>query len=94
MARGAKSHIQLEWFTVTYKTVITTAAVILESIPATLGMPIPSPGYLAGVERLCRERGAAPVPPGKRVAHGTRRIPRSGQTRRRAAPGLETARQA
>jgi acetylornithine/succinyldiaminopimelate/putrescine aminotransferase len=35
-----------------------TAAVILETIPATLGMPIPSPGYLAGVERLCRERGA------------------------------------
>jgi len=36
----------------------TTAAVILESIPATLGMPMPSPGYLAGVQRLCRERGA------------------------------------
>jgi acetylornithine/succinyldiaminopimelate/putrescine aminotransferase len=35
-----------------------TAAVILEPIPATLGMPIPSPGYLAGVQRLCRERGA------------------------------------
>lgn len=35
----------------------TTAAVILESIPATLGMPIPSPGYLTGVQRLCRERG-------------------------------------
>jgi acetylornithine/succinyldiaminopimelate/putrescine aminotransferase len=35
-----------------------TAAVILETIPATLGMPMPSPGYLAGVERLCRERGA------------------------------------
>jgi acetylornithine/succinyldiaminopimelate/putrescine aminotransferase len=36
----------------------TTAAVILESIPATLGMPLPSPGYLAGVQRLCRDRGA------------------------------------
>jgi acetylornithine/succinyldiaminopimelate/putrescine aminotransferase len=36
----------------------TTAAVILEAIPATLGMPIPAPGYLEGVERLCRERGA------------------------------------
>jgi putrescine aminotransferase len=36
----------------------TTAAVILESIPATLGMPIPGPGYLAGAQRLCRERGA------------------------------------
>ena len=32
----------------------TTAAVILEPIPATLGMPIPEPGYLAGV--------AAPLP--------------------------------
>jgi acetylornithine/succinyldiaminopimelate/putrescine aminotransferase len=35
-----------------------TAAVILEPIPATLGMPLPSPGYLAGVQRVCRERGA------------------------------------
>jgi putrescine aminotransferase len=35
-----------------------TAAVILEPIPATLGLPLPEPGYLAGVERLCRERGA------------------------------------
>jgi acetylornithine/succinyldiaminopimelate/putrescine aminotransferase len=34
------------------------AAVILEPIPATLGMPIPSAGYLAAVQRLCRERGA------------------------------------
>jgi acetylornithine/succinyldiaminopimelate/putrescine aminotransferase len=36
----------------------TVAAVILEPIPATLGMPIPSEGYLEGVQRLCRERGA------------------------------------
>ena len=36
----------------------TTAAVILEPVPATLGMPIASDGYLAGVERLCHERGA------------------------------------
>jgi acetylornithine/succinyldiaminopimelate/putrescine aminotransferase len=36
----------------------TTAAVLLESIPATLGIAIPPPGYLLGVERLCRERGA------------------------------------
>ena len=36
----------------------TTAAVILESIPATLGMPIPAPGYLRGVQQLCRDRGA------------------------------------
>jgi len=35
-----------------------TAAVILEPIPATLGMPIPAPGYLAGAAALCRERGA------------------------------------
>lgn len=35
-----------------------TAAVLLEPIPATLGMPIPSDGYLAGVRELCRERGA------------------------------------
>ncbi len=36
----------------------TTAAVILEPIPATLGMPLPPPGYLAGVQALCRDRGA------------------------------------
>ncbi|MCU0267155.1 MAG: aminotransferase class III-fold pyridoxal phosphate-dependent enzyme [Acidimicrobiales bacterium] len=36
----------------------TTAAVILEAIPATLGFPLPSPGYLAGVQQLCRQRGA------------------------------------
>lgn len=35
-----------------------TAAVILEAIPATLGMPIPSEGYFAEVRRLCTERGA------------------------------------
>jgi len=35
-----------------------TAAVILETVPATLGMPMPSDGYLAGIQRLCRERGA------------------------------------
>jgi len=35
-----------------------TAAVVLETVPATLGMPIPSEGYLAGVQALCRERGA------------------------------------
>ncbi len=35
-----------------------TAAVILETIPATLGMPTAAPGYLAAVERLCRDRGA------------------------------------
>jgi acetylornithine/succinyldiaminopimelate/putrescine aminotransferase len=35
-----------------------TAAVLLEPIPATLGMPMPAHGYLQGVERLCRERGA------------------------------------
>jgi acetylornithine/succinyldiaminopimelate/putrescine aminotransferase len=35
-----------------------TAAVILESIPATLGFPLPSPGYLRAVGELCRARGA------------------------------------
>ena len=35
-----------------------TAVVILEPIPATLGMPIPADGYLAGVARICRDRGA------------------------------------
>ena len=35
-----------------------TAAVILEPVPATLGMPIPSEGYLGAASRLCHERGA------------------------------------
>ena len=35
-----------------------TAAVILEPIPATLGMPLPPPGYLREVEALCRDLGA------------------------------------
>ncbi|HFE44265.1 MAG TPA: aspartate aminotransferase family protein [Nannocystis exedens] len=35
-----------------------TAAVILEPIPATLGMPLPPEGYLEGVAALCRARGA------------------------------------
>ena len=35
----------------------TTAAVILELIPATLGMPLPEPGYLAAVQQVCRDRG-------------------------------------
>jgi acetylornithine/succinyldiaminopimelate/putrescine aminotransferase len=35
-----------------------TAAVILETIPATGGYLVPSPGYLAAVRRLCDERGA------------------------------------
>jgi len=34
------------------------AAVILETIPATYGFPVPSDGYLPGVARLCREYGA------------------------------------
>lgn len=34
------------------------AAVVLEPVPATLGMPICADDYLPGVERLCRERGA------------------------------------
>jgi acetylornithine/succinyldiaminopimelate/putrescine aminotransferase len=35
-----------------------TAAVILEPIPATLGMPLPEPGYLTGVQDVCHARGA------------------------------------
>ncbi len=35
-----------------------TACVILEPIPATLGMPLPEPGYLEGVQHLCKEAGA------------------------------------
>lgn len=34
-----------------------TAAVIFETIPATLGMPLPAPGYLKAVAELCRARG-------------------------------------
>lgn len=34
------------------------AAVLVEPIPATLGMPLPRSGYLEGVAALCRERGA------------------------------------
>lgn len=36
----------------------TVAAVLVEPVPATLGMPIPGPGYLPGVAELCRARGA------------------------------------
>ena len=35
-----------------------TAAVVLEAIPATLGFPPPAPGYLRGVEAICRAAGA------------------------------------
>ncbi len=35
-----------------------TAAVILETVPATYGMPIPSPEYLPGVRELCDKHGA------------------------------------
>lgn len=35
-----------------------TAAVIVEPVPATLGMPMASEGYLAHVERVCHDRGA------------------------------------
>ena len=38
-----------------------TAAVILEPIPATLGMPLPPPGYLREVSALCRDAGAVLV---------------------------------
>lgn len=35
-----------------------TAAVILETIPATYGMPIPPPGYLPAVRQICDQHGA------------------------------------
>jgi acetylornithine/succinyldiaminopimelate/putrescine aminotransferase len=35
-----------------------TAAVLIESIPATLGFPLPKEGYLAALGRRCREVGA------------------------------------
>ena len=34
------------------------AAVIMETIPATYGFPLPAPGYLAEVKRLCERHGA------------------------------------
>ena len=34
------------------------AAVLLEPIPATLGMPVPQDGYLQGVQDICLQRGA------------------------------------
>ncbi len=34
------------------------AAVIMETIPATYGFPLPAPGYLAAVKRLCERYGA------------------------------------
>jgi putrescine aminotransferase len=35
-----------------------TAIVLLEAVPATLGMPLPQEGYLAAVQERCRARGA------------------------------------
>jgi acetylornithine/succinyldiaminopimelate/putrescine aminotransferase len=35
-----------------------TAAVLLETVPATLGMPLPADGYLAKIKKLCQEQGA------------------------------------
>ncbi|MCC6640067.1 MAG: aspartate aminotransferase family protein [Deltaproteobacteria bacterium] len=34
------------------------AAVMIETIPATLGFPMPPPGYLSGVKTLCEDHGA------------------------------------
>jgi acetylornithine/succinyldiaminopimelate/putrescine aminotransferase len=34
------------------------AAVVLETVPATMGFPVPPPGYLAGVRRLCDRYGS------------------------------------
>jgi putrescine aminotransferase len=38
-----------------------TAAVIFETIPATLGMALPPEGYYAGLRRLCDERGVVMI---------------------------------
>ena len=35
-----------------------TALVLIEPVPATLAMPVASPGYFEGVAELCRARGA------------------------------------
>ncbi|MEW6077726.1 MAG: aminotransferase class III-fold pyridoxal phosphate-dependent enzyme [Thermodesulfobacteriota bacterium] len=37
---------------------VETAAVILETVPATLGIPVPSTDYFSAVGRICHERGA------------------------------------
>jgi acetylornithine/succinyldiaminopimelate/putrescine aminotransferase len=37
------------------------AAVVLETIPATSGFPMPEPGYLRGVKALCERHGAVYV---------------------------------
>jgi len=37
------------------------AAVVLETIPATCGFPMPADGYLPGVQALCRRHGAVYV---------------------------------
>jgi acetylornithine/succinyldiaminopimelate/putrescine aminotransferase len=36
----------------------TTAAVILETIPATMGIVVPDKGYFKAVAKICRDRGA------------------------------------
>jgi len=36
----------------------TVAAVIVETVPATLGMPIPAPRYLAGIKAACERNGS------------------------------------
>lgn len=35
-----------------------TSAVLLEPVPATLGMPVPADDYLPAVQAICRDRGA------------------------------------
>jgi acetylornithine/succinyldiaminopimelate/putrescine aminotransferase len=37
------------------------AAVVVETLPATVGFPVPSPGYLPGLAELCRRHGTALV---------------------------------
>jgi acetylornithine/succinyldiaminopimelate/putrescine aminotransferase len=48
------------------------AAVIMETIPATYGFPLPAPGYLEGVMKLCERYGALYI--ADLLGHGLRRI--------------------
>src|SRR5262249_60325806 len=41
------------------------AAVIMETIPATYGFPLPAPAYLAGVKHLAQRPGAPHAPDGR-----------------------------
>ena len=51
------------------------AGVVLETIPATYGFPLPEPGYLQTVKRLCEQHGALYIADSanhavRRISHG------------------------